>query len=68
METEARVVEAMRQVMHLRGVKRVYPYQLPLWTDLAYSEQHLRRVMAKLARNNIITRVGGATARRGYTL
>jgi hypothetical protein len=65
---EARVVEAMKQVMHIRGVSRVYPYQLPLWTDVGYSEQHLRRIMARLATQNIITRLGGEKARRGYTL
>jgi DNA-binding IscR family transcriptional regulator len=68
METEARVVEAMRQVMHIRRVSRVYPYQLVLWTDVGYSEQHLRRLMSRLAKENIITRVGGEHSRRGYTL
>lgn len=65
---ELRIIDAMRQVISIRQVSRVYPYQLTLWTDVGYSEVHLRRIMARLAQKNIITRLGGATARRGYTL
>jgi hypothetical protein len=65
---ETRVVEAMRQVMHQRRVVRVYPYQVALWSDIGYSEPHLRRVMARLAKENVITRVGGDNSRRGYAL
>jgi hypothetical protein len=65
---EMRVIEAMQRLVQIRRMDRVYPYQLVVFTDVGYSEQHLRRVMRRMAQLDIITRVGGDRSRRGYTL
>lgn len=49
-----------------RNYKRVYPFMLQPWLEYYRAEQTLRRDMARLARQGLLVRVGGAGARRGY--
>lgn len=63
-----RIVTAMEQLRSRHHLDRVYPYQLASLIYIGYSEQHIRRLMCKMARMNIITRVGGDNSRRGYAL
>lgn len=65
---EKRVIDAMCEVISVWRLERVYPYQLVVFTDVGYSEQHLRRIMRRMAQANIIQRVGGYNSRRGYAL
>lgn len=63
-----RIVDAMERLKRHHHIDKIYPYHLVVREYVGYSEPHIRRMMAKLARMEIITRLGGANSRMGYTL
>jgi hypothetical protein len=64
-----RIMTAMERLQKHHHIHKIYPYHLVVRECVGYSEQHIRRLMAKLARMDVITRIGeGEKSRMGYAL